>query len=169
MTSTIIILPIFILLCVLYGVARSYNNTDEVLPAHAGDDEDSHGHSPCECTVKREKSRIIQLPNGLYANTKSFHRVAVVGTCMEKIGIMSGDEWLAEKIKSKKLKERLKSDDVLLIYLKDKNEYKLRRLRKVLPAGQFATYYYKPDGTEHDSRNHHSSESILGVVRYKLG
>lgn len=81
----------------------------------------------------------------------------------------NGDEWLAVKIDRKKnLRDQIKVDDVLLIYLADKNSYKIRKVKGFINDTTLDTYSYNPDRTEHKSSKPHVAESIMGVVKYRL-
>ena len=109
------------------------------------------------------------MPDGTFANTKSFHRLRVNGTCMSKIDINNGDEWLAIKINRKKtLREQINVGDVILIYLADTNRYKIRQVNKFINDTTLDTYSYSTDNTIHYSSKPHVADAIMGVVKYRL-
>lgn len=164
--ASIYILLIFIAICICYAYPRLIKQDDVVYSAFAGSSDEQHDSVT---PVFSERSSVIKLPDGTYANTKSFHRLRVNGVCMSPIGINNGDEWLAIKINRKKsLREQINIGDVLLIYLADTNRYKIRRVRNFIDDFTLATYSYNRDNTEHNSRNPHIANTIMGVVKYRL-
>lgn len=166
MTSVILFL-IFLAICIAYGYPRTISRNDVVYSASAGSSDEPHNSAGP--TVFSEKSAVIKLPDGTYANTRSFHRIRINGTCMSPIDINHGDEWLAIKINPKKdLSSQIKHNDVLLIYLADTNRYKIRRVKKFIDEKTLDTYSFNPDGSEHQSSRPHKADSIMGVVKYRL-
>ena len=165
--ESVFLFLIFLLICFGYGYPRIVMQNDLVYSAFAGSSDDPHNsESPA---VTSEKSRVIKLPDGTYANTKSFLRLRVNGICMSPIDINNGDEWLAVKINRKKnLRSQIKAGDVLLIYLADTNRYKIRRVNGFINDTTLDTYSYNPDQTIHASRKPHVAEAIMGIVKYRL-
>lgn len=168
MTSVFIYI-IFATVCIAYGILRSKkSHIDEVLPTFAGSISEPH-ELPSDCNIEKKESFVIQLPNKSYASTRSFYRIFIIGECMEKIGINQNEEWLASKLnKRKKVTEQITPGDVLLIYLKDKNIYKIRRFDHLNEKGFLETYSYNPDGSVHMSSKPHDPMSVMGVVKYKI-
>lgn len=160
---------IFAAICVAYGILRTRKpHTDKVLPANAGSISEPHD-VPADGIITDKESSVIRLPNGMYANTRSYYRIHIIGGCMTTIGIRRDEEWLASKLKKrKKITEQIAKGDVLLIYLVDKNIYKIRRFDSVDDNGKLRTYYYNEDGSVHESSKPHAPESVMGVVRYKV-
>lgn len=165
--SAVIIFIIFILLCFCYGYPRvGMKNSDKVYSASAGSSDEQH---ESVTPIFTEESTVIQLPDGTYANTKSFHRLRINGSCMSPLNMNNGDEWLAVKIDHKKnLRDQIKIDDVLLIHLADKNSYKIRKVKGFINDTTLDTYSYNQDKTEHKSSKPHTAKSIMGVVKYRL-
>ncbi len=112
--------------------------------------------------------KTIKLPDGSYKNSSEFIRIRIDGNCMQKRKICYGEEWLVEQInKSKSMQEQLNISDVLLIYIKDKNMYKIRELANFLDNEMLETIYYDGDDVKISTRPH-SYSSVLGVVRYNI-
>lgn len=165
--SVIFITIIFLAICIAYGYARMSDHNDFVYSAFAGSSDEPHDSS--YPTVITEPSRVIQLDDGTYKNTKSFHRLRINGNCMAPIDINNGDEWLATKFNRKKsLKSQVKVNDVLFIYLPDTKRYKIRRVRKFIDDKTVDTYSYNEDRTEHSSSRPHSTDTIKGILRYRI-
>lgn len=167
--NTVIIYILFIAICVLYGVARTRKSVDKVLPSYAGPLSE-HVCDTCDCTVTQKPSCVIKLPNGKYANTHSYHRIRIIGGCLEMVGIHKNEEWLADKVTlsdKESVPDTLSKGDVLLIYLNDKGIYKIRCFESLDGDGNLITYSY-PEGKRHVSSKPHSPSSVLGVVKYKL-
>lgn len=167
--NTVVIYILFIAVCVLYGVVRTRKPIDKVLPSYAGPLSEHTGNSN-DFEPTKKPSCVIKLPNGKYANTRSYHRIRIIGECMEVIGIHKNDEWLADKIKhsdKNSIINKISRGDVLLIYLEDKNQYKIRCFENLDDNGNLITYSY-PNGERHDSSKPHSPSTVMGVVKYRL-
>lgn len=109
-------------------------------------------------TIKDNKGNTIDKSNLL--------RVLVDGKCMERKGIKDGTQLYAKVINSEvKLSKQISQGDILLIYLDDKNIFKLRVFDK-MEEGALVTYRYNNIGERKNSSKPHKPESIKGVVRY---
>lgn len=154
------------------GVALSsmllLNKQEKVIIAEAGD---------TGAIVNRKKTKnIIHMrpirlkdDNGNSIDKSNLIRVLVDGKCMERKGIKDGSQLFAKAIDhSIKLSKQISQGDVLLIYLTDKNIYKLRVFDKI-EEGTLATYRYDINtGERKNSSKPHRPESIIGVVQYLL-
>lgn len=165
--TTIIVGTILVAICVLYGIAsHRYARKDILLGVEAGPlQEDGVCHFP-----KYEvSSKAIKLMNGRYVNTRDYIRIVVHGNCMKPRNIQDGEEWLVEPLdKQKPPCSQIKEKDVLLIYLKDEDLYKIREFEGFNADGSLQTFYYESDGTKHSSSRPHAAETIQGVVRYAI-
>lgn len=113
------------------------------------------------------KRRIVKDRQGNIIPSETMIRVVVEGNCMKPLRINSGDEMIAIKIdKSRTLKEQIKKNDVLLIYLRDNGIHKLRAFER-FEGRNLQTFWYEEDGTKHPSSKVHTPESVLGVIRYR--
>ena len=103
-------------------------------------------------------------------DSENLLRVLVHGHCMEPIGIMDGAQVFAEKIiKSKDFSMQAKYGDVLLIYLEDKNMFKLRIFEKYNQDKDLITYRYdQKTRQKRYSTNPHTIDSVVGVVKFKI-
>lgn len=144
------------------------NKQEKVIIAEAGD---------TGAIVNRKKSKnIIHMrpitlkdDNGNPIDKTNLIRVLVDGKCMERKGIKDGTQLYAKAINhSIKLSKQISQGDVLLIYLTDKNIYKLRVFDKI-GGGTLATYRYDINtGERKNSSKPHRPESVIGVVQYLL-
>lgn len=164
--TTVILGMVLAVICVLYGIASTrYARKDTVLGVEAG----PLPGGDCALPEKKEGSKVIRLTDGRYINTRDYIRIMVYGGCMRPRNILNGEEWLVEPIdKRKPLREQIKERDVLLIYLSDKNLYKIREFKDFNGNGLLNTFYYEENGTEHASSHPHTPESVRGVVRYAI-
>lgn len=98
-----------------------------------------------------------------------YQRVFVHGHCMEPRGIRDCSQLLVKSIDvNKDFSLQVKHDDILLIYLPDKNIYKLRVFDKYLDDNNLITYRYNPQTKARiDSSLPHKRENVVGVVKYK--
>lgn len=167
MNATVIIFVIFILISFLYGM-WSYKSraNDIVYITEAGPTDGNdcilqqHYHSPAQT---------YRLSNGEYRSSKDFFHIKVSGNCMASHNIFNGEEWLAERIDhSKSCQSQIAPKDVLFIYIKDKNIYKLREFSALNEDGSLRTLYYDKQGNIKYSSTPHSYSSILGVVKYNI-
>ena len=164
--TTVILGMVLAVICVLYGIASTrYARKDTVLGVEAG----PLPGGDCALPEKKEGSKVIRLTDGRYINTRDYIRIMVYGGCMRPRNILNGEEWLVERInKLKPLEKQIRERDVLLIYVADKNLYKIREFKKFNEDGSLATFYYEDNGTEHPSSRPHTRESVCGVVRYAI-
>ena len=107
--------------------------------------------------------------NNVKINSEDLLRVLVHGHCMEPIGIMDGSQVFAAKInKTKEFSLQAKHDDVLLIYLEDKNMFKLRIFEKYNQDKDLITYRYdQKTRQKRYSTNPHTIDSVIGVIKFK--
>ena len=96
----------------------------------------------------------------------NIQRVIVHGRSLEPRGIYDRSQLYIQLINLEKdFSLQVKHDDILLIYLKDKNIYKLRIFDKHLDNDNILTYMYNPQtGERVDSSLPHRRESVVGVV-----
>lgn len=115
-----------------------------------------------------DRYRIVRDRNGKVLDTSGMLRVMVEGGCMEPRGIKSGDQLLVRKIDAcRPLREQIKHNDILLIYLKDTGISKIRIFDRYNDDGSLVTYRYEC-GERHDSSRPHGENSVVGVVKYKV-
>lgn len=169
MSGTLIIGLLFIVICILYGKAsKSYNchQQDFVLETKAGTTKDADAQV---CNHESKPSKIIKLPNGNYINTNDLIRIEIKGNCMRPRNVYDGEEWLVFPIDStKKCEEQIKPKDIVLIYLEDKNIYKIREVRSFLGNQFLDTIYYDNDGETNQSSKPHSYASVRGILRFAI-
>lgn len=109
--------------------------------------------------------------NGNEIMSSDYIRILVQGNCMSPRGINSGESWLVEPIHSDKgIDTQVKKGDVLLVYLEDKNMYKIREFKDFADKEHTSlqTFWYNGDKGHKDSTRPHSLSSVKGVVRYKV-
>lgn len=107
---------------------------------------------------------------GNVIDTRDMIQVITNGICMVPRGISDGDRLLVQRINPEKpLETQIKHDDMLLIYLKDKDITKIRIFDEYNPERELLTYRYTKEGKRHDSSLPHRRESIVGIVRYNIG
>lgn len=164
--TTVILGMVLAVICVLYGIASTrYARKDTVLGVEAG----PLPGGDCALPEKKEGSKVIRLTDGRYINTRDYIRIMVYGGCMRPRNILNGEEWLVEPIdKRKPLREQIKERDVLLIYVADKNLYKIREFEGFNEDDSLATFYYEDNGAKHPSSKPHTCKSVCGVVRYAI-
>ena len=112
--------------------------------------------------------RTVRGTDGKVLDTSGMLRVVVEGGCMEPRGIMSGDQLLVRRIDPRKdLREQIKHNDILLIYLEDTGISKIRIFDCYNDDDTLVTYRY--EGRERrDSSRPQSMKSVVGVVKYKV-
>lgn len=168
--ETIILIAIFVLICVGYGVIRTIGSKkDRVYNAKAGGAGEGSAESDI-IPILTEQSKVVKLPNGYYANTHKFHRLKVNGNCMSPVNINDQEEWLAEKFNNNKsLCSQIKKGDVVLIYRKDKDDYKIRRVETIdAERNELVTYWYQDNGEKKVSSKNHGKDLIMGILRYRI-
>ena len=150
----------------MYGKASvRYDRKDKVLGVEAG----PLAGGNCSFPKEEAASKVIKLMNGHYINTRDYIRIRVHGDCMRPRNIQNGEEWLVEPInKRKRLGKQINDRDVLLIYVEDKDLYKIREFEGFNKDGSLATFYYEDDGAKHISSKPHTQESVCGVVGYRV-
>ena len=117
--------------------------------------------NPIRMQNRRQKSSILP---------PDYQRVIVHGHCMEPRGIMDCSQVIVKNINhDKDFSLQVKHGDILLIYLEDKDIYKLRVFDKYIEKDQLLTYRFNPKtGERIDSSIPHKRDSVIGVVEYGL-
>lgn len=126
----------------------------------------SIGHIP---NLKRKPSnnltspsRVI-LPSGKYVNINDYICAEVVGNSMKPCGINSGDLVCFEPKKAVKVK----SEDVVLLYIPDDKQYKVRVVRDISnKTDDVVTYHFDDEQKKHVSVRNSKESNIIGVARY---
>lgn len=163
--ETIIIGIIAASLCVLYGIASHlYAKKDKVIDVEAGPTSECH-----RVFLKEEAApKIIKLPNGKLVSSRNFVRIRIRGNCMEPRSIFNGEQWLVDRIDHKKaVGETIKKGDVVLIYLKDKNLFKIREVENINSTNFLDTIRYN-NGERIKSSKPHSYSDVIGIVKYAI-
>ena len=161
----LVILAIFLL--ILYAFI---NRPQKIIVADAGPTQ--------SLTSKEQKAKTQYLPyqiistsHGKIIDTHKYYRVLVDGKCMEPRGIKDKSQILVEpltKEQKKYFRKYVKLENVLLIYLKDKDVYKLRILQNYDSLEQLITYRYLSNGEKHRSSRNHRPEDVVGIVKYVM-
>lgn len=160
---------IITVICIFYGVASHWfaketPNTDIIIDAEAGAISESH----CNFEKRNTPVKIIQLPNCKLSDSRNYVRIRIRGNCMEPRGILNGEQWLVSRINHEKTaSETIKKGDVVLIYLKDKDLYKIREVKDILPDNRLDTIWYD-NGVEHKSSKPHLYSDTIGIVKYAI-
>lgn len=165
MPTTLVIGIIFITICVLYGWASfSYRKKDRIIEVEAGNTDDG-----CRLMQYESSSKVVRLSSGKYINTHNYIRIVIHGNCMTPRNIFNGEEWLVEPVNpSREIESQLKIQDVLLLYIEDKNSYIIRELVDFDINGSLKTKRYNEDKSNHPSKRNHRIEQVKGVVRYAI-
>lgn len=168
MPTTLILFVIFALLCLAYGYT-SKSKVQMQWATEAGSVEKSDSEE------LRSYNRKVSTCFFMYGNQKidssDYVRIEIHGTCMTPRGICNNEHWLVKPIdKSSDIRDQIKTDDVLLLYLADKDEYKIREFRGYTGEKNdlLDTYRYSDDGGEVRSSCPHSFDKVVGVVTYKI-
>jgi hypothetical protein len=158
-------------LCILYGIASSlYSKSkkeESVILAEAGSVSNaSEGvvlvpHMPRKL-VRISKDRLVRTDDPNYI------RIVIGGTCMTPKQVLQNEDWLAEKINLVKDKNKIHEGNIVLIYLKDKDMYKIREFIKYDGNGDLLTQYYNADEEAVPSSKPHTKESVKAVLRYQI-
>lgn len=119
-----------------------------------------------KCTgLRRMPERI----NSSYKKVKHgvvywYRRFFVQGECMTKVGIRP-ESIVSVRMIPEKEKNGLKSGDIVLIFLNDKNfrGYKIRIIKNI-DGNDANTFYYDENGNERMSSKSHTLVSIIGVI-----
>ena len=103
-------------------------------------------------------------------NSSDYVRVRAEGSSMRLRGINNGDIVFARRFDDAFPRSQICPNDILLLYLNDPryNGYKIRVFRQYSPHNELETFYYNPDGSEHNSSQAHSLSRVVGVVQYKI-
>lgn len=117
--------------------------------------------------TKFEPMGVFRTPDGRLLTSEHYQRITVCGTCMVPKGIQSGQTLIVEKIKEGQ-QQAIKQEDILLIYVPDKQIYKIRVCAGEEADDRYATYYFDESEQRKDSSNPHRKQDVKGIVRYIL-
>ena len=109
--------------------------------------------------------------NGKVINEREYFPITVKGSCMERRNIFSGDILYVKKVNALSIEEKkeiIKEKDILLIYLPEKDEYKIREFEDIDSENRAKTFYYNSDGSKHYSTFSHDFQRIEGIISYKV-
>lgn len=159
------VLIAFLLLCALYGLSSwYYSKEDKVYMAEAGC---VNNASSC-AGIKRMPSKTVRLTDGRLINTSDYIRIIIDGNCMTQRGVLRNEEWLVEPLQLRPNDSRIKPRDILLVYLSDKQIYKIREFVDYDESGNLNTCYYDENGQPKPSSKPHAKEAVCGVLRYAI-
>lgn len=159
-------ITLFVIVAFFYGwLIYKYSDGMTVIAVEAS----------CICSYSSEwlKKQSFVVPKTLYKidgaviDSSQYIRLIVKGNCMSPRGIVDGTQLLALKVSKKDLQSKLRQNDIVLIYLKDSDIYKIRIFDKYDDSGNLITYYYK-NGEKHNSSKPHSQQDIQGIVKFSL-
>lgn len=167
MTAIVFFIILTSLLIVYYLSSRGSADKEYVRCVEAGPTADLSAEE-----LKRysfyDRRRELRDKDGTFIDRSNMERVVVKGGCMEKRGIPNGSQLLVDTIRSAEdFRQKVKPHDILMIYIADKDIYKIREFDHVEGSKAY-TFCYNPDGSRHDSSRTHSIESVKGVVRYRI-
>ncbi len=159
---------VFIAICTIYYYA-SISNVQMLWATEAGAVGESN---PDELRkYNRKINSCFFIHSGQRLDSRDFYRIEIHGTCMKPRGINDGEHWLVKPIDKKKdIKSQINADDVLLLYLSDEDEYKIREFRGYTGENLdlLDTYRYDKNGKDIKSSKPHSFDKIMGVVTYRV-
>lgn len=168
MPATFFLFIIFIAICIAYGYT-SKSNVQMQWATEAGAVGDSN---PDELrSYTRKVNACFFVHAGQRLDSRDFYRIEIHGTCMMPRGINDREHWLVKPINKKKdIKEQIQINDVLLLYLADQDEYKIREFRGYTGENSdlLDTYRYDNDGKDVKSSRPHSFDKVMGVVAYRI-
>ena len=111
----------------------------------------------------------ISLQAGKILHSRDYICVKVDGSSIEPRGIKNNSIVYVLPLNRKEhFKKQVRAEDVLLIYLPDKNVYKLRILQNYDNKKRLITYRYNEDGKKHISSKSHHPDNVRGVVKYVM-
>ena len=115
-----------------------------------------------------DRRRELKDQNGNLIDRTHLERVIVKGGCMTRRGIPNGAQLLVDPINNEvEFNQKVHPHDILMIYIADKDIYKIRELDHI-EGTEAHTFCYNPDGSRHDSSRSHQVNSVKGVVRYRI-
>lgn len=166
--ETFYFILLFIAVFCLYAYSSLRLRKDKVIAVEAGTID-----GVCSEVLKQSsyyvKHKIIKDNKGNILDPDNIIRIVIRGNCMKPLNINTGDEMIAVKIdKNKSLSEQISKNDVLLIYLEDKRIHKIRAFEDFNTENELKTFWFEDNGQKHYSSRPHSSNSVLGVVRYRV-
>jgi hypothetical protein len=152
----------------LLGIYVLLNRPQKIILADAGSTHRLTGRE------QRQKDsfhpfRNISLQAGKILQSRDYICVKVDGNCMEPRGIKNNSiVYVLPLNKKEHFKKQVRAEDVLLIYLPDKNVYKLRILQNYDNKKQLITYRYDENGKKYISSRSHHPDNVRGVVKYVM-
>ena len=165
----LVFLFIIITTLAIYGLGKwSVSKTDYVRCVEAGPT--SHV-SPSEIhrLCCREKHIVVLGKNGKPIDTKLYQRVMVKGNCLKPLGIEDDAQLLVRKFNNDNdEKNRIKKGDILMIYLKSKDIYKVRVFDDFLEGGLIRTHRYGDNDNVIYSARPHELSRVEGVWKYLI-
>jgi hypothetical protein len=166
MSATLMVGLVFVLICVFYGIASHfYAKTETAIVTEAGATSDKVGSS---VITRKVPAQVVRLENGKYIRTRDYIRIIVDGDCMSPRNILRNEEWLVEPVKSSDLETKLQKKDVVLIFLEDKQMYKIREFEGYDSEGNLTTLYYDENSRKRYSSHPHPKSSVRGILRYAI-
>lgn len=161
---------LFVFLCLIVAGYAYFSSKilDMQYAIEAGPTEDSD-----PLTLKRLSHKVPQFRfsyKGRIHSSSEFIRIEIHGSCMEKRGILNGEHWLVEPLYGDDMvREKIMPSDVLLIYLPDKDEYKIREFsgyrnkqKDELTTGSYCNNEWR------ESSKPHCISLVKGIVRYRI-
>lgn len=160
---------IIIVTLAIYGLGKwSVSKTDYVRCVEAGPTthvSPSKIHSLC----RHEKQIVVLGKDGKAIDTKHYQRVVVKGNCLKPLGIEDEDQLLVSQFNNDgDERKSIKKGDILMIYLKSKDIYKVRVFDDFLDGGLIKTHRYNDNGDVIYSSRPHELSSVEGVVKYVI-
>ncbi len=172
MNSTLLFVLIFFIALTIYAYCNvllaKYNGGQEFIQCvEAGPTNEVNAEVLAKCSFY-DKRKAVKDKEGKIIDTSTMMRVIVRGECMAPKKIHTDTQLLVQKIDNdKSMNQQIRQGDILLIYLKDTDFYKIRIFDKFDDDNNLKTYYYDThDGHVINSSRPHAKETILGVVRY---
>lgn len=113
--------------------------------------------------------RVDLQKDGKAVSMRNMIRIVVNGDCMKPRHIVEGTQLYVEKVDKKAdVKGLIHQGDILMLYLPDTKKYKIREFKEFTPEGAMNTFYYNADGSEHMSSQPHKTDTLIGVVKYRV-
>lgn len=113
--------------------------------------------------------RVDLQKDGKAVSTRNMIRIVVNGDCMKPRNIVEGTQLYVEKVAKKADKKGIiHQGDILMLYLPDTKKYKIREFKEFTTDGTMSTFYYNADGSEQMSSQPHKTDTLVGVVKYRV-
>ena len=184
MTTAIYIAILFLLLVLFVLMSHlSYLKTKPKLDeVEAGSEAGSTGNMVMgqsrNYKVKPLREQDKLFINGEQKDISSYKQFIIKGNCMKARNIFEGDIILAElfdkndeKLPNAVKREKIKENDILLIYLNDE-KFRGHKIRVFSgyknESDELNTFYYHSDGTIRNSKKQLKLEDVKGIVKIKL-